>query len=77
MTRAYVLVKREAGKAKQALGQIAKLPGVKMAHTCWGQPDIFSFVEIPNERDLAALVLSTIQKMDGVIETETHIVAEV
>jgi DNA-binding Lrp family transcriptional regulator len=48
--------------------------GVRQAHTCWGQPDIFAFVEEADEKVLADTVLTQIQAIPGVRSTETHIV---
>lgn len=76
MTRAYVLVKARAGKSPDVARAVGKIAGVKSAHTCWGQPDIFAFVEAADERALANLVLAKIQAVDGVVETDTHIVIE-
>lgn len=76
MTRAYVLIKARAGKSPDVARVVGKIAGVKSAHTCWGQPDIFAFVEATDERALANLVLAKIQAVDGVVETDTHIVIE-
>jgi Lrp/AsnC ligand binding domain len=51
--------------------------GVKQAHACWGQPDIFTFVEVADEKALSETVLTTIQGIQGVRATETHVVAAV
>jgi DNA-binding Lrp family transcriptional regulator len=48
--------------------------GVRQAHACWGQPDIFAFVEESDEKVLAETVLTDIQAIPGVRSTETHIV---
>jgi len=47
---------------------------VKQAHACWGQPDVFAFVEVADEKALADTVLTTIQGIAGVRATETHVV---
>ena len=76
MTRAYVLIKARAGQSLDVAKAVGKIGGVKSAHACWGQPDIFAFVEAADEKTLANLVLSKIQAVDGVVETDTHIVIE-
>ncbi len=73
---AYILVSVEAGHAKEVLGTIRALDGVKQAHTCWGQPDIFAFCEFPDDKHLADVVLERIHNLDGVRSTETHLVVE-
>lgn len=74
MAAAYILVSVEAGHAKDALRTIRGIDGVKQAHTCWGQPDIFAYCELADDRELAEVVLEQIHAMDGVRSTETHLV---
>jgi DNA-binding Lrp family transcriptional regulator len=73
---AYILVSVEAGHAKDALETIRSIDGVKQAHTCWGQPDIFAFCEMSDDRELAEVVLEQIHGLPGVRSTETHLVVE-
>ena len=73
---AYILISVEAGHAKEVLATIRALDGAKQAHTCWGQPDIFAYFEVPNDRHLAEVVLQEIHNLDGVRSTETHLVVE-
>ena len=74
---AYVLVSVEAGKNQEVVAALRSLDAVKQAHACWGQPDIFAFVEVADEPTLAEVVLTAIQGLPGVRTTETHIVAPV
>jgi Lrp/AsnC ligand binding domain len=46
-------------------------------HICWGRPDIFTFVDVDDDKALADTVLTTMQAIPGVRETETHVVAPV
>jgi DNA-binding Lrp family transcriptional regulator len=73
---AYILVSVEAGHAKETLEKVRSLDGVKQAHTCWGQPDIFAFCEFPDDKHLAEVVLDEIHNLPGVRSTETHLVVE-
>lgn len=77
MAAAYILVSVEAGQARDVLRTIRSLDGVRQAHTCWGQPDIFAFFEVSEDKDLADAVLGTIHNLPGVRSTETHLVVEV
>ncbi len=45
-TKAYILIKVKAGKTKDVVKSLKKIPGVEAVHPCFGQPDIFSFVEV-------------------------------
>ena len=71
--RAYVLINVKAGKAKPIAQQLAALDGVRQAHACWGVPDVIAYVEVGSQRELDRLVMETIQKLDGVERTDTHI----
>lgn len=74
MVVAYVLVSVEPGKNQQVVEALRRVSGVRQAHACWGQPDIFSYVEVDSDKTLAATVLNTIQGIPGVRGTETHLV---
>lgn len=74
MVAAYVLVSVEPGKNEPVVASLRAMPAVKQAHSCWGKPDIFAFVEVENETALAQTVLTHIQSIAGVRDTETHIV---
>lgn len=74
MVSAYVLVSVEPGKNQDVVAALRGTTGVKQVHACWGQPDIFTFVEVSDERALADTVLSTMQRIPGVRSTETHMV---
>jgi DNA-binding Lrp family transcriptional regulator len=77
MVSAYVLVSVEAGKNQEVVAALRSMDAVKQAHACWGQPDIFAFVEVADEPTLAEVVLTAIQGLPGIRTTETHIVAPV
>ena len=75
-TKAYILIKVKAGRTKDVLRSLKKIPGVEQAHPCFGQPDIFSFVSVADEKALSDVVITKIHTLEGVEETDTHIVAE-
>ena len=64
------------GKTDAVAKAIARLPGVKSAHACWGRPDVITFVEAPNPKALGQLVLRRIQRVRGVEGTDTRVVIE-
>ena len=71
---AYILINGKVGKIKQVVAALAKVKGVKSVHACWGRPDIFAYVELDDLRALGELVLDKVQRLDGVEQTDTHIV---
>jgi DNA-binding Lrp family transcriptional regulator len=77
MVSAYVLVSAEPGKSEEVVRALREIQGVNQAHACWGQPDIFAFVEVADDTALSDTVLQTIQGIPGIRGTETHIVIPV
>ena len=75
-TRAYILIKVKAGRTKDVVAALKRIPGVEQAHSCFGRPDIFVFISVNDERALSDVVITKIHAIDGVEETDTHIVAE-
>src|SRR3989442_15998044 len=75
-TKAYILVKVKAGKTKDVVKALKTIAGAQQVHPCFGQPDIFSFIEVHDEKALSDVVISKIHTIDGVEQTDTHIVAE-
>ena len=75
-TKAYILIKVKAGKTKEVVKALKKVAGVEQVHSCFGQPDIFSFVNVPDEKSLSDVVITKVHTIEGVEETDTHIVAD-
>jgi DNA-binding Lrp family transcriptional regulator len=71
--RAYIVITVGPGKARDVAKAVNGLSGVKMANACWGSPDVFAVVEVPEQKDLNKLVMEKIQGIEGVGRTETHI----
>jgi DNA-binding Lrp family transcriptional regulator len=74
--KAFVLVNVRAGKGPEVVTALRGLDAVKIAHACWGRPDIIALVEVRNERALGNLVLEKVQTINGVESSNTHIVID-
>ncbi len=74
--KAYVLINVRAGKAREVVEKVRQIEGVKDANACWGQPDVFTLVDVPHEQLLEKTVLAEIQGIEGVESTDTHLVIE-
>lgn len=74
--RAFILLDVHAGKCPQVVGQLRKIEGVTSANACWGRPDVFVIVDVPNQSVLSDTVLNKIQTIDGVESSDTHIVID-
>jgi DNA-binding Lrp family transcriptional regulator len=74
--RAYVLINVRPGKVRDVVNAVSQMNSVRHADACWGLPDVFVYVETPDEKKLNELVMDKIQKLEGVERTETHITVE-
>jgi DNA-binding Lrp family transcriptional regulator len=74
--RAYVLINVRPGKVRDVVSAVTQMEGVRHADACWGLPDVFVYVETPDEKKLNLLVMDKIQRLEGVERTETHIAVE-
>ena len=68
---AYILIETEAGKAAAVAAALRDLPGVPETAVLAGPYDVISRVQAPSVDDLARLVTSRIQALDGVRRTVT------
>lgn len=74
--RAYILINVRPGKVRDVAAAVTQMEGVRHSDACWGLPDVFAYVEAPDEKSLYQLVMDKVQKLEGVERTETHIVVE-
>jgi DNA-binding Lrp family transcriptional regulator len=66
-----VLVSVEPGKNQDLVAALRQVAGVTQAHACWGQVDIFAYIEVDDDRAMADTVLETIHAIPDVRTTET------
>jgi DNA-binding Lrp family transcriptional regulator len=72
--RAYVLINVLPGQTANVLRALAEIKEIKTIDPCWGKPDIFTVVEVFDQDALTTLVLSKIHLIEGVAQTDTHLV---
>ena len=64
--RAFILLDVRTGKCPEVIGKLRKIEGVTSANACWGRPDVFVVVDVPNQSVLSDTVLNKIQTIDGI-----------
>lgn len=74
LTRAYVLISTEVGKAIDVAEQLRQLPGVRAADVVTGTYDVVLSLEGGNTSDIGRLVLTQIHGTDGLTGTMTLMV---
>ncbi|ASO22187.1 DNA-binding Lrp family transcriptional regulator [Actinoalloteichus hoggarensis] len=73
MITAFVLVNAVADRIPEAAQEIADIEGVDEVYSCSGEVDLVVLVRVAEHADLAALIPGRIGKVDGVLNTDTHI----
>ncbi len=76
MTRAYVLVNVETGKAEEVRGALRGRPGIHSADIVIGPHDVIASIEAADLNEIAALVLNEIHGIPGVRNTLTYPIVE-
>ena len=74
MDRAYVLINVLPGQTNNVVKSLSDIKEIKTIDPCWGKPDIFAMVEVPDQDALTTLVLAKIHVIEGVAQTDTHLV---
>ncbi len=72
--RAYILIHVQPGQTGRVVRALGEIKQIKTIDPCWGKPDIIAVVEVPDQDALTQLVLSRIHSIEGVSQTDTHLV---
>ena len=73
MITAIVFVKADVARIPEVAEAIAALSGVSEVYSVTGQVDLIAMVRVRTHDDVAAVVADQLNKVPGVMETETHI----
>jgi DNA-binding Lrp family transcriptional regulator len=66
---AYVLIQTEAGKAAMVAAALRAMPGVSETASLAGPYDVIARAQAPDIDELAKLVTTRVQAVDGVTRT--------
>jgi DNA-binding Lrp family transcriptional regulator len=72
--RAYVLINVLPGQTSNVVKALSEIKEIKTIDPCWGKPDLFTVVEVSDQDALSTLVLTKIHAIEGVAQTDTHLV---
>ena len=75
MPKAFIMIDIEPGKEARAHQAVTKLAGVKMAYQVTGEHDMIAFIDAEPYEEFA-VILSTIRQLDGVRDTDSHLVLQ-
>ncbi|MCI2421267.1 Lrp/AsnC ligand binding domain-containing protein [Saccharopolyspora sp. K220] len=73
MITAIVLIQTAADRLAEAAQEIADLDGVDEVYSCAGDVDLIALLRVSRHEDLADIVPGRINKVEGVLGTDTHI----
>ncbi|MGH3447245.1 MAG: Lrp/AsnC family transcriptional regulator [Nocardioidaceae bacterium] len=73
MITAIVFIKADVARIPEVAQQIAALDGVSEVYSVTGEVDLIALVKVRNHDDVATLVPDHLNKVPGVLSTETHI----
>jgi DNA-binding Lrp family transcriptional regulator len=70
---AIVLIKAEINRIPEVAETIAQLPGVSEVYSITGDHDLVAIVRVRAHDELADVIPGGLNKVDGVLSTQTHI----
>ncbi len=73
MITAIVFVKADTSRIPEVAQQIADLDGVSEVYSVTGTIDLIALVRVRTIDDVAATVADELNKVPGVVDTETHV----
>jgi DNA-binding Lrp family transcriptional regulator len=73
MITAIVFVKADVARIPEVAEAIAALEGVSEVYSVTGQVDLIALVRVRRHEDVSDVVADRLNKVPGVLETETHI----
>jgi DNA-binding Lrp family transcriptional regulator len=70
---AIVLIKAEVDRIPEVAAAIADLNGVSEVYSVTGDVDLIAMVRVRHHEELADVIADQLNKVSGVLGTETHI----
>ncbi|MCW2866772.1 MAG: AsnC family protein [Marmoricola sp.] len=73
MITAISFVKADVARIPEVAEAIAAVDGVSEVYSVTGQIDLIALVRVRDHDDVARVIADNVNKVDGVLATETHI----
>jgi DNA-binding Lrp family transcriptional regulator len=70
---AIVLISAEVGRIPEVAAAIAELNGVSEVYSVTGDVDLIAVVRVRHHEELADVIADQLNKVSGVLGTQTHI----
>ena len=75
MPKAFIMIDVKPGSEAKVQQTVSKLAGVQMVYQVTGEHDMIAFVDAEPYEEFA-VILSTIRQIDGVRDTDSHLVLQ-
>ena len=75
MPKAFIMIDVVPGREAAVQDAVSKLAGVTMVHQVTGEHDLIAFVDAEPYEEFA-VILSSIRQLNGVRDTDSHLVLE-
>lgn len=72
MVTAIVMIKAETGLVPETATSVAALEGISEVYSVTGEWDLIAIARVARHEDLADLIPGRLNKVQGVLNTETH-----
>ena len=73
MITAIVLIKADVARIPEVAQHVADVPAVTEVYSVTGGVDLIAMVRVTAYEQLAEVISGSINKVDGVLETDTHL----
>lgn len=73
MITAIVMIQTAADRLTEAAQEVADLDGVAEVYSCAGDVDLIAILRVTEHEEIADIVPGRINKVAGVVDTDTHI----
>ncbi|GGK69363.1 Lrp/AsnC family transcriptional regulator [Ornithinimicrobium pekingense] len=73
MISAIVLIKVEVARIPEAAQQIAEIEGIREVYSVTGEIDLVAVARVSRHEDFHDVIADRLNKVPGVLETNTHI----
>jgi len=74
--KAYVLIEADPGMSRDVAAKAQKIDGVKFVSVVTGPHDVIAVVETTDAKALGDLLITKLQKIDGIATTITDVVID-
>ena len=73
MITAFVFIQTDTAQIPEVAEKISAIPGISEVYSVTGEWDLIAIARVREHEELADVVADRLSKVDGVVETTTHI----